>query len=153
MGDNDEKTLDEKLILAEEKTQDTGEISIYSILEHEMTEIINMIVNNIEEEHNAKFKKGGRPPKLSLLEMVEAAFYYLAYSDYHDDISYNSIAEDYKIAKSNMYYSIKWVKNLLLEKQLMTIDLQYEDETPHIINLRKLIGEAEFERLIKKMEN
>lgn len=77
-----------------------------------------------------KLSKGGRKPKLSLENMLLATLEY--WREYR---TYANIAASYGIHESNIYHTIKWVENILIQdgtfslpgkKTLRGTDVNYE---------------------------
>lgn len=64
----------------------------------------------LEETYNQEHLRGGRPPKLSILDkMIIMLGYYREYR------TMENIAFDYSVSKSTICESIKWVENELIK--------------------------------------
>ena len=72
--------------------------------------IFNKILEILKTEELKKFKKGGKPNKLSLENRLLMTFEY--WREYR---TYFHIAKSYEISESNCYRNIKWIENALIK--------------------------------------
>ncbi|CAN5153210.1 hypothetical protein BH09DEP1_BH09DEP1_4750 [soil metagenome] len=70
------------------------------------------MVSILKEAQQIKMAKGGRPPKLSVEEMLLMALEYMR--EYR---TYLHIATSYGIAESNAFEAIRWVENTLIKSK------------------------------------
>ena len=84
----------------------------------------------LRQSYEAKHKRRGRKPKLSIEDMLLAALEYLR--EYR---TYAHIAASYGIDESNIYRIIRWVEDVLIKdgtfslpgkKALLRSDMEYE---------------------------
>jgi predicted DNA-binding protein YlxM (UPF0122 family) len=65
----------------------------------------------LESAYKEMHEKGGRPPRLSVLDKLVV---FLGY--YHDYRTMTNIAFDYDVAKSRISDAVKWVENTLIKE-------------------------------------
>lgn len=70
----------------------------------------------LEEQYANEHKRGGHPPKLSILDKLVIMLGY-----YHDYRTMESIAFDYGISRSTVYESIRWVENTLISSRKFSL--------------------------------
>ena len=84
----------------------------------------------LREAHMKKKRKGGRPNKLSIEDMLLMALEY--WREYR---TYFHIGHDYGLSESNTYQTIKWIENVLIKdgifslpgkKALLSDEAEYE---------------------------
>ena len=74
------------------------------------------IVNHLKPKFEAKRKKGGRKPKLSLEDMIMATFGYLR--EYR---TFASLAVSFGIDETNMQRNIIWCEDEMIKSDLFTL--------------------------------
>lgn len=88
------------------------------------------MVEILRKAHKEKKRKGGRPNKLSIEDMLLMTLEYLR--EYR---TYLHIGKSYGISESNAYQNIKWVEDTLIKsgefslpgkKSLVKSDMEYE---------------------------
>jgi len=93
-------------------------------------ETFEKMVEILREAHAQKKRRGGRPNKLSVEDMLLMALEYLR--EYR---TYFHIAKSYGLSESNAYQTIKWVEDVLIKdgtfslpgkKALLKSDMDYE---------------------------
>ena len=72
------------------------------------------LVKILEEEFNKKHSKGGRKPKLSIEDKLNATIEFDT-----DKKTYLELAKKYNIHESNMYDNINWVIDTLKEMRIL----------------------------------
>ena len=95
----------------------------------------NLMLNYLEEQHNLKYKNGGRPSKLQVSQKLEMAFQY--WRDYR---TYFKIAQDFEVAENTCYLAIKWVEDTLIASKLFA--LPKKNEVLEDKNIKTLIVDA-----------
>ena len=70
----------------------------------------------LEEQYSDEHKRGGHPPKPSILDKPVIMLGY-----YHDYRIMESIAFDYGISRSTVYESIRWVENILINSRKFSL--------------------------------
>lgn len=88
------------------------------------------MVEILNKAHTEKKRRGGRPNKLSIEDMLLMTLEYLR--EYR---TYFHIGKSYGISESNTYQTVKWVENTLIKdgtfslpgkKALLERDIEYE---------------------------
>jgi hypothetical protein len=93
-------------------------------------ETFNKMASILCEAHSLKKRRGGRPNKLSIEDMLLMTLEYLR--EYR---TYFHIGKSYGLSESNTYHTIKWVEDILIndgtfslpgKKALLKSDAEYE---------------------------
>ena len=104
----------------------------------------------LQTKHVELHKKGGRKPKLSVLDKLIIMLTY--YRDYR---TMNNIAFDYGVVKSTICDTVKWVENVLVKDGSFSlhkkITLQQEDLDVEVVLIDAT--ECEIERPKKNKKN
>ena len=104
----------------------------------------------LQAKHVELHKKGGRKPKLSVLDKLIIMLTY--YRDYR---TMNNIAFDYGVVKSTICDTVKWVENVLVKDGSFSlpkkITLQQEDLDVEVVLIDAT--ECEIERPKKNKKN
>jgi len=104
----------------------------------------------LQAKHVELHKKGGRKPKLSVLDKLIIMFNY--YRDYR---TMNNIAFDYGVVKSTICDTVKWVENVLVKDGSFSLPkkrtLQQEDLDVEVVLIDAT--ECEIERPKKNKKN
>ena len=74
------------------------------------------MVEILEEAHEKKKLRGGRPNKLTIEGMLRMALEY--WREYR---TYFHVGENYGLSESNAYNTIKWVENVLIKDGLFSL--------------------------------
>ena len=74
------------------------------------------MIGVLEEAHIKKHVKGGRPNKLSVMEMLLMTLEYLR--EYR---TYASIAVSYGLSESNAFQAIRWTEDVLIKCGLFSL--------------------------------
>ena len=90
----------------------------------------NKMIEILKEAHMQKKRRGGRPNRLSVEDMLLMTLEYLR--EYR---TYFHIGQSYDLSESNAYQTIKWVEDTLIrdgtfslpgKKSLLKDDMEYE---------------------------
>lgn len=81
------------------------------------------VIDILENEFKKMHSKGGRKPKLSIEDKLNATIDYL-----EDNKTFLELANKYNIHESNMYESIIWVIKTLEDKKVLSIINCWEKE-------------------------
>ena len=104
----------------------------------------------LQSKHVELHKKGGRKPKLSVLDKLIIMLTY--YRDYR---TMNNIAFDYGVVKSTICDTVKWVENVLVKDGSFSLPkkraLQQEDLDVEVVLIDAT--ECEIERPKKNKKN
>ena len=104
----------------------------------------------LQAKHVELHKKGGRKPKLSVLDKLIIMLTY--YRDYR---TMNNIAFDYGVVKSTICDTVKWVENVLVKDGSFSLPkkrtLQQEDLDVEVVLIDAT--ECEIERPKKNKKN
>ena len=104
----------------------------------------------LQTKHEKQNKKGGRKPKLSVLDKLIIMLTY--YRDYR---TMNNIAFDYGVVKSTICDTVKWVENVLVKDGSFSLPkkraLQQEDLDVEVVLIDAT--ECEIERPKKNKKN
>lgn len=81
-------------------------LELFGVRKATFDKMLSILESAFEEQH----QRGGRPPRLSVLDKLLVTLGY-----YHDYRTMNTIAFDYDVSKSRISDAIKWVEATLIK--------------------------------------
>ena len=85
---------------------------IFGVSKRVFEQMLKILEETFQQEH----RRGGRPPKLSVLDKLVIMLGY--YRDYR---TMESIAFDYGVSKSTVYESIRWAEESLIKSRKFSL--------------------------------
>lgn len=85
---------------------------IFGVSKRVFEQMLKILEETFQQEH----RRGGRPPKLSVLDKLVIMLGY--YRDYR---TMESIAFDYGVSKSTVYESIRWAEEALIKSRKFSL--------------------------------
>jgi len=92
-------------------------LELFGVRKPTFDKMLSILENAFEEEH----QRGGRPPRLSVLDKLIVTLGY-----YHDYRTMNNIAFDYGVSKSRISDAVKWVETTLVKDGTFTLPSKRE---------------------------